>query len=84
LRKSIEVYLSDVEQFFVTRFVQESEVRNQSSLGQVLDILMFTADRLKRRFNSEVSLGILRYFMDLNILCLQVIHKRNLIFTEKK
>ena len=80
----IQIYLFDVENFLILSFVHKTKVRNEWPLSQIFDILMFTANRLEWRINLKISLRILGYFMNLDVLSLQILDKRKLVVWYKE
>lgn len=81
----IQIYLFNVENFLILSFIHKTKVRDEWSLSQIFDILMFTANRLEWRINLKISLRILGYFVNLDVFSLQILDERKLVvWYEKK
>lgn len=71
MSQTSSIYIFSVKNNFIFRFEDKLKVRNQSSLGKILQILILTTSSFKRIPNRIKFLWILINFVYLNFLCLQ-------------
>lgn len=83
LGECLEVDFLDIEDVFIMCLVDEPDVGNDGALGEVLHILVLTADRLQGGLDAHVALGVLADLVQLDSFFLQLLNERSFLLADQ-